>query len=94
MWSQKEYNDRLIRCRLDHRQFDDMRHQSSSGKTVIDKLIVDFEMLFYFKATCTNLPELSYVENVELSVMVKEMISLDIPTTDQQKLVDNYGKGK
>ena len=24
MWSQKEYNGRLISCRLDHIQFDDM----------------------------------------------------------------------
>ena len=44
MWSQKEYNDRLISCRLDHRQFDDMQHQSLSGKIVIDKLTVDFNM--------------------------------------------------
>ena len=28
MWSQKEYNDRLISCILDHSQFDDMQHQS------------------------------------------------------------------
>jgi len=94
MWSHKEYNDRLISFILDHRQFDDMQHQSLSGKTLIDKLTVDFEMLFDFKAICTKLLEFSYVENVELSVMEKEMISLDMETTDQWKLVDNYGKSK
>ena len=66
-----------------------MQHQFLSRKTVIDKLTVNFEMLFDFKAICTNFPEFSYVENVELSVMEKEMISLDLPTTDQWKLVDN-----
>ena len=94
MWSQKEYNDRLISCRLDHRQFDDMQHQSLFGKKLIDKLTVDFEMLFDFKSICTNLPEFSYADNVELNVMVKEMISLDLATTDQWKLVYNYGKSK
>ena len=94
MWSQKEYNDRLISCRLDHRQFDDMQNQSLSRKIVIDKLTVDFKMLFDFKAICTHFPEFSYVENVEPSVMVNEMTSLVPPTIDQWKLVDNYGKSK
>ena len=61
---------------------------------MIDKLTGDFEMLFDFKSICTKLPKFSYAENVELNVMVKEMISLDLPTTDQWKLVDNYGKIK
>ena len=94
MWSHREYNDRLISCILDHRQFDDMQHQSLSRKIVIDKLTIDFEMSFEFKAICTKFPEFSYAENVELNLMVKEMISLDLPTTDQWKLVDNYGKHK
>ena len=88
MLSQKDYNDRLINCRLDHRQLEDMQ-QSLSGKIVVDKLAGDFEMLFDFKAICTKFPDFSYAKNVELNVMAKEMISLDIPTTD-----DNYGKSK
>ena len=61
---------------------------------MIDKLTVDFGMLFDFKAICTNLLEFSYAENMELNVMAKEMTSLDLPTIDQWKLVDNYGKSK
>ena len=80
--------------RLDHKHFDDMQHQSLSGKTRIDKLTVYFEMLFDFKAICAKLPYFSYAEKMDLSIMVKEMISLDLPTTDQWKLVDNYGKSK
>ena len=60
-----------------------MHHQSLSGKVVIEKLTGDFEMLFDFKAICTKFPDFSYTENMELSVMEKEMISLDLPTTDQ-----------
>ena len=71
-----------------------MQHQSLFGKTMIYKLTIDFEMLFDFKSICTKLLELSYAENMELSIMAKEMISLDMPTTDQWKLVDNYGKSK
>ena len=94
MWSQQEYNDRLISCILDHKQFDDMQHQSLSRKTMIDKLAGDFEMLFDFKAICTKFPEFSYVENMEFSIMAKDMISLDLLTTDEWKPVDNYGTSK
>ena len=61
---------------------------------MIDKLTGDFELLFDFKAICTKLPEFSYAENVELNVMVKETISIDLPTTNKWNLVDNYGKSK
>ena len=60
MWSQKEYNDKLISSKLDHGHFDDMHHQSLYGKIVIDKLVRDFEVMFNFKATCTKLPYFSY----------------------------------
>ena len=53
--SHKEYNDILINCRQDHRQFDDMQQQSLSGKIVIEKLTENFQMLFDFKATCAEL---------------------------------------
>ena len=72
MWSQKEYNGGLISCRLDHGQFDDMQ-QDLSGKTVVDNLVGDFLIIFYFKSTCAKLDDYSYVENVELRVVAKEM---------------------
>ena len=94
MWSQKEYNDRLISCRLDHRKFDDMQHQSFSGKIVIEKLSNDFEMLFDFKATCTKLIDFSYAKNMELMLFAKGMINLDLPAIDKWKIIENYGKSK
>ena len=59
-----------------------MQQQSLLGKTVIDKLTGEFEMLFDFKAICTQLPEFSYRENVELSVLAREMINLDMPNAN------------
>ena len=60
MWFQKEYNDRLINCRLYHKYFYDMQQQSLSGKIVIEKLDRDFEMLFDFKDICAKFPDFSY----------------------------------
>ena len=71
-----------------------MQQQSLSGKIVIDKLARDFEMLLNFKATCTKLSYLSYLEKVELRVLAKEMINLDLPAADQWKIVENYEKSK
>ena len=94
MLSQKEYNDRLISCRVEHRQFDDTQHQFFLGKAVIDKLDGDFEMLFEFKAMCTKLLDFSYSENVELRVLEKEMINMDLPVFYQWKIIENYRKIK
>ena len=48
MLTQKEYQDKLIQCRLDHANFADM-NQSLSGKTIVDKLDDDFEKFFLSK---------------------------------------------
>ena len=66
-----------------------MQQQSLSGKTVIDKLVEYFQMLFDFKATCAKLPDFSYPENMDLSVLAKETISLDVLAADQWKIIEN-----
>ena len=71
-----------------------MQHQSLSGKTLIEKLAGDFEMLFDFKATCTKLQDFSYSKNVELRVLTKEMINLNLLVVDQWKIIENYRKSK
>ena len=82
MLSQKEYHDRLIDCRQEHRKFEDMAQQSLSGKTVVDKLSSEFELLFDFIVVCTIFPMPSYLENIELNVLVEEMIELEIMTVN------------
>ena len=61
---------------------------------MVDKLPKDFEMLFDFKATCAKLSYFSYVDNVELRVLEKEMFNMDLPIVDQWKTVEQFGKNK
>ena len=68
--------------------------QYLSGKMIIDKLSEDFEILFAFRATCAQLAYFSYVEHVELRVLAKEMANLELPTIDQWKAIEKYGKTK
>ena len=55
--------------------------QSLSRKVIVYKLADDFEILFAFRAKCAQLLE-------------KEMSSLDLPSTNQWKLVEKYGRSK
>ena len=93
MLSQKEYQDRLIECRSNHIKFADMQ-QSLLGKEIVDKLADDFEMIFSFKAMCAPLPYFSYRYHMELRVLEKEMAILDLPSVDQCKSVEKYGRSK
>ena len=71
-----------------------MQQQALSGKSVINKLVGYFEMLFDFKDTCTKLPYFSFLENMELRVLANEMTNLYLPVVDQWKIIENYRKNK
>ena len=62
--SQVEYQALLVKCILDHGKFDDMS-QYLSGKLVIDKLAVDFEIINTFIALCSQFLAISYVNHVD-----------------------------
>ena len=68
--------------------------QSLCGKTIVDKLSEDFELLKTFRSTCVQLPEISYMDHVELRVLEKEMAILELPTVDQWKTVEKCEKNK
>ena len=93
MLTQKEYQDKLIECRLDHTKIADM-YQSLSRKTIVDKMADEFEMFFSFKEACSHLQNHSYIDHVELHVLSKEMSTLDFPSADQWKTVEKYGSSK
>ena len=76
MMSQKEYHDILIDFRQEQRKFEDMAQQSLLGKTVVKILSCEFELLFDFRVMCTKLPAPSYMENLELGILVEEMKNL------------------
>ena len=88
-----EYHAQLVKCRLDHKKFEDMQ-QYLSGKTIVEKLSKDFEIINTFRATCAQLPPISYVDHVELRVLAKEMASLELPTVDRWKTIEKFGKTK
>ena len=79
--SRVEYQALLVKCRLDHMKFEYMS-QSLSGQTMIDNIVVDFEIINTFRAVCSQLPTISYVDHVELWVLAKEMANLELPTLD------------
>ena len=52
LFSQVEYQALLVKCRLDHKKFEDM-NQSLLEKNVVDKLAVDFEIINTFRVACS-----------------------------------------
>ena len=64
---------------------------------MIKKLSGEFELLFDLKALCTKLPAplvSSYIENIELGVLVKEMVKLETQIANQWKMIENYNKSE
>ena len=76
-----EYQDLLVKCKLDHNKFEAM-NQSLSGKFVVDKLALDFEIINTFREVCSQFPPISYVDHVELRVLEKEMAYLELQIVD------------
>ena len=79
--SQFEYQDLLVKNRLGHKTFEDMT-QTLSGNVIIDKLVVDFELVDSFRMFGAKLTLIYYVDHVELRVLYKEMENLEVPFGD------------
>ena len=71
-----------------------MAQQSLSGKALVEKLSSEFELLIDLIVMCKKLPAPSYPENLELGVLVEEMTKIEMPTVNQWKVIQNYGKAK
>ena len=65
--SQSEYQDLLVKATLDHRKFKDMT-QSLTGKAIIDKLVVYFEILDLFRIIGGKVTPIYYVDHLELGL--------------------------
>ena len=68
--------------------------QSLYGKKIMDKLSKYFDILQSFRSICAQLPDISYKEHVEIRVLAKEMVILELPTVEQWKAIEKYGKTK
>lgn len=49
------------------------------GRTIIDKLSDDFNLLDIFREVLKDLPPISYVQCIELEVLTKEMLAYEYP---------------
>ena len=68
--------------------------QSLLGKFIIDNPTVDFELVNTFRAIGAQLTPISYIDHVELRVLAKEMEILELPSRDQWKTIQKFGKMK
>ena len=93
MISQFQYQVLLVKVGLDHNKFEGM-NKSLIGKTIIDELAVDFELVDSFRTTVAQLPPISYVDHVELRVLDKEMEKIEMPSRDQWKTIEKFGEMK
>ena len=68
--------------------------QCLAGISVIDKLVVDFEILDSFRMIGAKMPPIYQVYFVKLRVLDKEMENIEVPSGDQWKPIENFGKMK
>ena len=61
---------------------------------MVNKLAVDFEIINTFGTVCSQLPPVSNVYHVELRVLANEMANLELPSVDQWKTIENFGRTK
>ena len=93
LFSQKEYLDKLVNCGSDHSKFEDMQ-EALFERVLFDKLAEEFKLLFDFKVVCANVPNISYIENMELRVLAHEMVVVDFPKSKQWRKVQQFGSNK
>ena len=93
MFSQEHYHSLLVQIRMDHSKFDDLE-KGLTGKTIVDKLTENYEILQKFLLVRKGLPKVSYETYMELEVAIREMMECDTPSSEQWKVVERFGKTK
>ena len=83
----------LVQNRMDHSKFDDLE-KGLTGKTIVDKLTEDFEILQKFAIIRSRLPKVSYEAYMELEVSIREMMECDTLSVEQWKVVERFKKTK
>ena len=89
----EHYHHLLVRARMDHSKFDSLA-KNLTGKTIVDMLAEDFEVLQKFVVIRARLPRKSYEAYMELEVAIREMMECDTPSSEQWKAVEWFGKTK
>ena len=76
---------------MDHSKFDDLV-KGLTGKVIVDKLTKDFEILQKFLIVRGGLTTMSYETYMDLEVSIREMIEYDIPSAEQWRAMERFGK--
>ena len=61
--------------------------QSLLRKVIVDNLVMDFYILDSFRMIGAEFPPIYYVDHVELTVFVKEIVNLEVSSEDQWKTI-------
>jgi hypothetical protein len=69
---------------MDHSKFETLE-ENLKGATLVEHLIIDFEILNQFKIVKLGLPFMSHSSCIDLEILIKEMIDYDIPSDLQWK---------
>ena len=64
------------------------------GATLVEYLIIDFEILNQFKTMKIGLPVMTYASCIDLEILIKEMLDYNIPSDLQWKDIVQLGKTK
>ena len=93
MFSQEHYHILLVQIRMDHSKFYDLE-KGLIGKVIMDKLTEDFKILQKFLIIRGGFPKVSFESYIELEVSIREMMEYDIPSAEQWKAIERFGKIK
>ena len=64
--------------------------QSLSGKVIINKFVMEFDIINTFRTIGAQSPPISYVDLMELGVLAKEIASMELPCGDQWNTIENF----
>ena len=93
LFSQEHYHNLLIQNRMDHSKFEDLV-KGLTRKIIVEKLTEDFEILQKFLIVRGGLPTMYYETYMDMEVSIWEMIEYDIPSAEQWRAVEIFGKTK
>lgn len=90
MIPQNQYLELLAKCRSEDSKFEDLS-KSLKGKSIVDKLKDDFDLLIEFKLLVHYLPPFSYAQYNDLEFSTSEMIAYNFPSASRWSNIIEYG---
>ena len=84
MISQEHYLTLLTQARIDHSKFEGLK-KGLDGRSLVQRLSDDFEILIQFREIKIGLPPISYTSFIELEVLIKEMLDYEVLSQNQWK---------